>query len=255
MTTTVCYDSYMQVLQTKNFEIAANLKGDPNAQKVAILLPGRLDTKDYVNFTSHLDYLASKGFYTLAIDPPGTWDSPGKIEDYSTSTYVQAVNELIEYLGNRPTLLLGHSRGGATAMLASSNPAVAGIAVVNAAYGMPSMNTEKVVNGIVHESRDLPPGNVHTDEQRAFNLSLNYFVDGAKHDPKAALLKFKGPKLIVHASADEFVSIEQAKETYAKLTDPKIFLEIDCNHDYRLYPDAIEAVERALDIFIDKYLS
>lgn len=245
----------MHIIGTKNFKIAVNTKGNPDAKKVAILLPGRLDTKDYSNFVSHLDYLADKGFYTLAIDPPGTWDSPGKIEDYSTSNYLQAVNELIEYLGNLPTLLLGHSRGGATAMLASNNPAVAGIAVVNAAYGKPSMNSEKVIDGVVHESRDLPPGNVHTKEQRIFNLSLNYFEDGAKHDPKASLMQSKKPKLIVHATHDEFVSMEQINEIYAELPEPKVFLKIDCNHDYRLYPEVIKSVEDALGVFINQYLS
>jgi len=88
-------------------------------------MPGRLDTKDYANFVSHLDFLANHGFYTVAIDPPYSWDSPGELKDYTTSNYLKAVNELIDYFGNRPTLLLGHSRGGATAILASTNPAVA----------------------------------------------------------------------------------------------------------------------------------
>lgn len=47
----------MHIVSTKNFKIAVNAKGDPDAKKVAILLPGRLDTKDYANFVSHLDYL------------------------------------------------------------------------------------------------------------------------------------------------------------------------------------------------------
>lgn len=34
------------------------------------MLPGRLDTKDYINFVSHADYLASRDFYVVAIDPP-----------------------------------------------------------------------------------------------------------------------------------------------------------------------------------------
>lgn len=140
-------------------------------------------------------------------------------------------------------------------MLASNNPAVAGIAVVNAAYGKPSMNSEKVVNGVFHESRDLPPGDAHTKEQQLFDLPLNYFEDGAKHDPKGSLMQSKKPKLIVHATHDDFVSMEQINEIYAELPEPKMFLKIDCNHDYRLYPEVIKSVEDALGIFIDQYLS
>ena len=128
----------MKLLKTKSFEIAVNIYGNEQAPRIALLMPGRLDTKDYINFVSHSEFLAKKGFFVVAIDPPGTWDSPGDINNYSTSTYMKVVNELIDYFGNRPTLLLGHSRGGAIAMLVSSNPAVAGVTLVNAASGYPS---------------------------------------------------------------------------------------------------------------------
>ncbi len=241
----------MEIIKTLNFKIAANINGDKNAPRVAILMPGRLDTKDYANFVSHLNFFANHGYYAIAIDPPGTWDSPGDLSNYTTTTYLQAVNELIEFLGNRPTLLLGHSRGGATAMLASSNPAVSGLVVVNAAYGKPSVpNPDKVMNGVLKESRDIPPGNTRTKEQILFDLPLTYFEDGAKHDPLGALKRFTKPKLIVHATKDEFVTLERVKEIYDSLTEPKMFLEIDCTHDYRLYPDVITKVEKALSEFV-----
>ena len=93
------------IIKTKSFNLAVVSKGDKNSNKLAICLPGRLDTKDYINFTSH-----------------------------------------IEYFGNKPTLLLGHSRGGQVAMLAgTSNPVVEGFVLVNASYGPPtSPNPEKI---------------------------------------------------------------------------------------------------------------
>lgn len=246
----------MQLIQTSNFQIAANSKGDPASAKVAILMPGRLDTKDYANFVSHLDFLANRGFYTVAIDPPYTWDSPGSLAGYTTSNYLKAVNELIDHFGNRPTLLLGHSRGGATAILASKNPAVAGLVLVNAAYGPPTAPApEKVSNGALRESRDIPPGNTRTKEQREFDLPLGYFEDGAKYDQRAVLRNFEGPKLLVHATEDEFTSLNLIRPIYDELSEPKMFLEIDCTHDYRLYPEIIQQVESTLDVFIDAYLT
>lgn len=246
----------MGLIRTTNFQIIANSKGDPAASKVALLLPGRLDTKDYANFVSHLDFLANHGFYTFAIDPPYTWDSPGNLENYTTTNYLKAVNELIDYLGNRPTLLLGHSRGGATAMLASPNPAVAGLVLVNAAYGPPSPpEPDKVADGTLLESRDIPPGNVRTKEQRIYHLPLIYFEDGAKHNPRAVLKNFKGPKLLIHATHDEFTSLDLIRPIYDEISEPKMFLEIDCTHDYRLYPEVIAEVEGGLDAFIERYLT
>jgi len=121
------------------------------------LLPGRLDTKDYVNFASHLEYLASKGFYTIAFDPPGTWESPGGIGLFTTTNYLKAVNELIEYYGGKPTLLMGHSRGGNVAVLASMNPHVIGVILVMSSYTAPT-SPESIENGVHMSYRDFPPG-------------------------------------------------------------------------------------------------
>jgi len=245
----------MQILKTGNFEIAANMSGDEQAAKIAILLPGRLDAKDYANFTSHAEYLSQKGFFVIAIDAPGTWDSPGGLSDYSTTTYLKSIHELIGYFGGRPTLLLGHSRGGATAMLASTNPAVVGLAVVNAAYGMPTPpDPERMENGALVEYRDLPPGDVRTKEKRRYDLPMAYFEDGGKHNPLAALVSYGGPKLIAHATQDEFTSLSEVKKIFGSLSEPKMFLKVDCTHDYRLYPEVIQTVNEALGEFIDKYL-
>lgn len=241
----------MKLINIPSFKIAANLYGDPDASKLALLLPGRLDTKDYINFVSHGEFLAERGYFAVAIDPPSTWDSPGDLKDYSTSNYLQSINELIDYFGNRPTLLLGHSRGGATAMLASSNSAVERLVVVNAAYGNPSEpKPEDIEESVLVESRDMPPGNIRTEGQRLFNLPMNYFEDGKKHDPKVALGVFKGPKLVIHADKDEFVSMEQFNEIFNSLPEPKVFLQLHCTHDYRLFPEAITAVNKALEQFI-----
>ena len=250
----VRYTIRMNIINTLSYKIAVNATGDKNASKIAILMPGRLDTKDYANFTSHLDVLAKQGYFAVAIDAPGTWESPGDINEYNTSTYLKTVNQLIDHYGNKPTLLLGHSRGGATAMLASANPAVSGLVVVNSAYGKPSKaDPNNVINGYLKESRDLPPGNKRTKEQKIFKLPLKYFEDGAKHDPILALQLFKKPKLIVHGTKDEFVGITRVKEIYATLASPKMFIQINSAHDYRLYPSAISKVNSALEDFLVRY--
>lgn len=241
----------MNMIKTENFELASNQYGDPDAEKLAILMPGRLDTKDYANFVSHGELLAELGYFAVAIDPPGTWESPGGLAIYSTSSYLQAVNELIDYFGNRPTLLLGHSRGGATAMLASGNPAVERLVVVNSAFGSPTPPPPgEMQDGILVESRDLPPGDSRTEEQILFDLPMYYFEDGKKHNPEQALQAFEGPKLVVHASRDEFVSMDRLHKIFDSLKEPKTLLELDSTHDYRLFPDAITAVNEALKSFI-----
>lgn len=243
----------MRLIQTKNYKIAANEYGDLSSKKLCILLPGRLDTKDYINFVSHGELLSKKGYYVIAIDPPFTWESPGDINNYCTSEYLRAVNELISELGDRNTLLLGHSRGGATAMLASENPNVEAVVLVNAAYGYPSLPTEdEIVDGYLTEFRDLPPGDKRTEEKIEFKLPVNYFTDGSKYNPADAFKKFRGPKLLFHSTNDEFCSVSSVRKVYEELSKPKMFLEIGKTHDYRLYPEVIKEVNNVIVKFIDE---
>ena len=158
----------MRIVKPKTFELAVYEKSNKNSSKLAIVIPGRLDTKDYVHNTSLVDYLANHGYFALSFDPPGTWESPGDISLYTTTNLIKSVNELIEFFGNKPTLLAGHSRGGTIAMLAGpKNSYVTHIIPIFSYYGASSdPSDERIVDGKVMSYRDLPPGNMKTKEQR-----------------------------------------------------------------------------------------
>jgi len=242
----------MNIIKTKSFELAINTKGNKNSEKVAILLPGRLDTKDYANFVSHLDYLANKGFYVIAFDPPGTWESPGGIELFTTTNYLKAVNELIEYFGNKPTILLGHSRGGNVAILASTNPYVIGIVLVISSYEVPTP-PKSAKNGIQVEYRDLPPGAERTKEQKEFALPLNYFKDGEKFNPLTILRKNKKPKLLFSGTDDKYYTPKEIQEIYNSIPEPKMLHELNSDHSYRRHSEIVEEVNKVVGNFLTKY--
>lgn len=244
----------MDLIKTKSFKLAIRIKGSKKSKKLAILIPGRLDTKDYANFISHAEYLANKGFFAISFDPPGTWDSPGNIDIYSTTNYIKAVNELIEYFGNRPTLLLGHSRGGSVAIISSLNPVVTSMVLVMASYGTPSPpSDESKQAGFQEELRDLPPGSSKTSGQKIFLLPLAYWKDGKKYNPLQVLKKSLKPKLIIYGNCDEFTSVNKVKDVYNKIPEPKMIKEICSNHDYRYHPTAIKEVNNAIGQFLDRF--
>lgn len=242
----------MVLIETPSFKLATTIKGDESSERLALLLPGRLDTKDYINFEKHLEYLADQGFLAVSFDPPGTWESKGDISLFTTTNYIKAVNELIAYFGNKPTLLFGHSRGGATAILAGiENQFVTHIVAVMATYGAPSSPSEEDIRMGVHVTyRDLPPGDTKTKEQRRFELPLNYFVDGQQYDVITALKNCTKPKLLIYGSRDEFTEPAKVKDVFAYIPKPKFIQEIDVTHDYRYFPLAIEKVNEALGLFL-----
>lgn len=242
----------MKIIKTKSFELATFSRGNENSKKLALLLPGRLDTKDYINFVSHADYLANRGFYVVAIDPPATWDSPGEINLYTTTNYIKAVNELIEYFGNKPTLLLGHSRGAAVSVFVGmSNPHVIGIVVVMANYGIPTApSTEALQTGFQISHRDLPPGASKTKEQKDFLLPISYWDDEKNYNAAESLKKCTKPKLLVYGTKDEFTPTDDVEELYKIIPDPKMIKLVDSSHDYRYYPEVIKETEEAIDQFL-----
>ncbi|NMC51768.1 alpha/beta hydrolase [Candidatus Kuenenbacteria bacterium] len=244
----------MNIIKTKSFELAILSRGDCSAPKLAILIPGRLDTKDYINFVSHAEYLTGNGFLAVAFDPPGVWGSPGGIELYTTTNYIKAINELIEYFGDKPTLLLGHSRGAAAAILASSNINVIGVVSVMANFGAPTVPSgEAQGKGFEITRRDLPPGGTPTKERKEFTLPIAYWDDGKKYNTIETLKKCIKPKLIVCGTTDQFTTPDEVKNLYKMIPEPKMIKEINCNHDYRYYLGAIQEVEEALGQFLYRY--
>lgn len=246
----------MSLIKTESFRLAVNSTGDPNSKRLAVALPGRLDTKDYECFNKHLGLFAAKGFHAVSFDPPGTWESPGSIELFSTTNYIKAVNELIEYYGNKPTLLLGHSRGGATATLAGThNPNVIGLALVNPSLGAPTPPDAKTIKtGVYVDYRDFPPGTTRTDKKKRFEMTLNYFKDGSKYNDAEVLKTCTKPKIIFYATDDEFNTPEEVEKVFFSIPGPKELHSIKCTHDYRLYPKVVEEINIGIGLFIDKYL-
>lgn len=244
------------ILQTPSFQLAANLGGNPEADQLALLLPGRLDTKNYDCFHKHLEYLADRGFHAVAIDPPGTWDSPGSIELFTTTNYIKAVQELIELFGNRPTLLLGHSRGGATATLAGANhPHVSSLVLINPSLGAPTPpGSEANKTGIYTVFRDLPPGTTHSGKKKQFVMSLNYFTDGAKYNDALILPTCTKPKIIFYSDQDEFNPPEKIEKLFATLPEPKELHLLHSTHDYRYYPEVVDEINRELETFLSLHL-
>ena len=131
-----------------------------------------------------------------------------------------------------------------------------GIVPIMATYGAPSSASAEAVNmGYQIEPRDLPPGDIKTTGQKEFRLPLSYFEDGEKYNPSQEIKKFTKPKLLICGTQDEFTRSERVKEVYDSLTGPKMFLELNTNHDYRYHSDMIQKVNETVDKLLDEYLA
>ena len=239
----------MEKIKTKSFELAIYKRGDEKAEKLALCLPGRLDTKDYAHMRNHVDFLADKkGYLALSFDPPGTWESSDDISLYTTPNYLKAINEVIEYYGNRPTITLGHSRGGSMSILAGiNNDLVTRFIAIMSHYG-PSERPD--VEGDIRTSyRDLPPGTEETAEKKRFDLPMSYFDDPTRY---TGLENCTKPKLFFLGKEDDVVLPEDVREAYELAAKPKQLYELESGHDYRYRLDIINEVNQVISKFLDK---
>lgn len=243
----------MTYLTTSSFQLATYEQGNDHADKLALVLPGRLDTKDYPHTRSHVDFLASLGFYAISFDPPGVWESPGDITLYTMTNYLRAIHELIELFGNKPTVLVGHSRGGTMAMLGGiTNSHVTHIV---AAMSRPSASKPENTNVLQEHApdisyRDLPFDT--TGNKKRFELPYSYFEDAARYDVSEDLKLCTKPKLFFYGTEDAIITPEIVWQTYQTSANPKYIHELVSDHDYRKHPDIIEEVNQAIGVFLSR---
>ncbi len=244
-----------KTIKTKSFELAVYINGNSDAKRLAIVIPGRVDSKDYINNISHVDYLASRGFLAISFDPPGVWESPGDITIYTTTNYIKAISELIHHFGDKPTLLIGHSRGGTVAMLEGiDDPNVIGLIAIMSYYGAPSApDAESKKRGWVDEFRDLPPGDIKSKKKKHFKLPMSYFKDGESYEALEELKRCKKPKLFFYGSLDIMNDSEDIKKMYDESSGPKEIYEVKSEHDYRLHREVIKEINIVIGTFLDKY--
>jgi pimeloyl-ACP methyl ester carboxylesterase len=246
----------MNFIKTETFELAVYSKGDINAVKLALVLPGKLDTKDYVHMKNHVEYLADLGFLAISFDPPGTWESPGDISLYTMSNYEKAIHEVITYYGNKPTFLMGHSRGGSLAIIAgAANPHVFAYTSIMGSLSKGAFtqeeNPEWEKNAVVISKRDLPPGG--GPKVKEFKLPYNFLLDQKKYDLTENLLASQKPKLFFVGKYDTIVNPEKIRGAYQLYADPKELHELNYDHDYRQDKKMIDEVNLTVENFLRKY--
>lgn len=243
----------MLTIQTASFALAAYAAGKPDAKRLALCLPGFCDTKDYPDMQTCVDMLAHRGYYALSFDPPGTWQSAGDESDYTTTSYLQAITELIAHFGPRPTLLIGKSMGGRMAQLSAKNDAVIGFVSVVGAADSPAADVEQE-DWPTHPRhtphRDLPN---NPKQFRDFIIPYEFAVDAKQYNSLNELRGLTMPKLYIAGRDDVLVSPERLKQAYDASGEPKEFVVLPMGHDYRRDKGQLTLVSETVAHFLDVY--
>ncbi len=172
--------------------------------------------------------LTSHGFGVVRFDFTGLGKSTG---DFSTSGFSANIKDLCEvsdFLGNHykaPTLIVGHSLGGAAALVAAQK--LENIKAV-ATVGAPASSTH--VTHLFDDDLDKIKKDGSAEVNiggRPFKLTKKFVDDLHDHDVLSNLKELKKPLLIMHSPQDDIVSIDNAAELYKNAFHPKSFVSLD----------------------------
>lgn len=172
--------------------------------------------------------LTQDGFGVVRFDFTGLGRSEGEFADSYFSANVDDLVDVHEYISQEfqaPSLLVGHSLGGAAVLVAASM--LDDIKAV-ATIGAPA-TVSHVKHLFSHGVEEIPEkGNVEVNiGGRPFHINKDFVEDFDKTDLPQIVKGLRKPLLIMHAPFDKTVGIENAQQLYTSAHHPKSFVSLD----------------------------
>jgi uncharacterized OsmC-like protein/pimeloyl-ACP methyl ester carboxylesterase len=172
--------------------------------------------------------LTNHGFGVLRFDFTGLGKSEGEFADSHFSANVEDLIDVHNYLETHykaPSLLIGHSLGGAAVIVAASK--LENIKAV-ATVGAPA-TVGHVTHLFSHEPEDISEkGAIEVNiGGRPFKINEDFVADFSKTDLPKIIKELRKPILVMHAPFDKIVGIENAHEIYHNAHHPKSFVSLD----------------------------
>jgi uncharacterized OsmC-like protein/esterase/lipase len=171
--------------------------------------------------------LAAKGIAVLRFDFTGLGSSEG---DFANSTFSSNVADLVRAADHlretrrTPSILIGHSLGGA-AVLAAAGQIPDAKAVVTIAAPSDPAHVTGLFKDRIEDIRKH--GKVEVSlAGRPFNISSEFLDDIAEHNLMAQVTTLHKALLIMHAPADDTVGIDNATRIFVAAKHPKSFMSL-----------------------------
>ncbi|MEM7300541.1 MAG: bifunctional alpha/beta hydrolase/OsmC family protein [Pseudomonadota bacterium] len=172
--------------------------------------------------------LAAQGIAVLRFDFTGLGHSEGEFANTSFTSNVDDLLAAANYLGKRnmvPTMLIGHSLGGA--------------AVLKAAEGLDGIKAVVTLGApfdpshVTHHFSDAIPVIIEQGSAevslggRPFRVGKAFVEDVQQGQLSVAIGKMKAALLVLHAPLDATVSVDNATQIFMAAKHPKSFVTLD----------------------------
>ncbi|MBB4660163.1 bifunctional alpha/beta hydrolase/OsmC family protein [Parvularcula dongshanensis] len=172
--------------------------------------------------------LAKRGIATLRFDFTGLGGSGGEFASTNFTMNVGDLKRAAEYLAETheaPSLLIGHSLGGAAVIVAAAQmPSVRAVATINApadAEHVTGHFGEKLTQILDAGEAEVLLG------QRPFTIRRQFLDDLAEIGVTKSARDLRRPLLVLHAPGDETVPVDNAAALFQAARHPKSFVSLD----------------------------
>ncbi|WP_162654045.1 bifunctional alpha/beta hydrolase/OsmC family protein [Lentilitoribacter sp. Alg239-R112] len=185
-------------------------------------------TKDILAARKIADELSKRGIALLRFDFTGLGASAGDFEDTTFTSNIGDILSAADYLRQNyeaPSILIGHSLGGAATLAAANDvPEAKAIATIGAPAD---------ADHVIHNFSD------HLDEievnglaelklaGRPFKIKREFVEDLRNQTIAERVSKMNKALMVLHAPNDATVGIENAAEIYTAAKHPKSFVSLD----------------------------
>lgn len=172
--------------------------------------------------------LASKGYGVLRFDFTGLGESEGDFADTNFSGNVEDLIAAADFLKaeyHAPSLIVGHSLGGAAALFAAKQiPSIKCIASINSPSSLSHVQ-EHFKSSLEEIEKDgMATVNIGG---RNFRIKKHFVEDLKQNEDATALKDIRKSLLILHSPQDKIVSIDHAEDLYRAAWHPKSFVSLD----------------------------
>lgn len=170
--------------------------------------------------------LTALGFAVLRFDFTGLGHSEGEFEKTTFTTNVEdlvAAADRMAEMELAPSLLIGHSLGGAAVIRAAGR--------IEAARAVVTLGAPFDPGHVVRHLATAEPGEDGVREValggRSVRIGADFLEDVTRDSLGTALGDLKRALLVMHAPRDEVVGIENATEIFTHARHPKSFVTLD----------------------------
>lgn len=199
--------------------------------------------------------LAGMGIAVLRFDFTGLGNSQGDFSNTNFSSNLQDLRAAVRYLEQRyaaPSLLIGHSLGGAAALaVAQDLPAVKAVATIGAPATASHVKHLFADSYRELQQRDAVEVNL---AGRSFTIRRQFIDDLEKYNSVAHIQALRKALLIFHSPLDDTVSIDEAGRIYAAAKHPKSFVSLDHADHLLSNPADSRYVAEVLTAWVHRYL-